>query len=82
MWFVSFKVIKQLFLQFTNNWLTTYFFSIILFPFALTLLLILSGIFLFVDMIALVVNLLYLSFSIWHIFMFYLQKQRAFLTSL
>ena len=64
----SFKVIKQLFLPFTNHRLFISFFSIIFFPSALTLLPILSGIFFFVDVIASVVTLLYLSVSIWYIF--------------
>ena len=63
------KVIKQLFLPFTNNRLTTALFSTIFFPSALTLLLILSGIFLYVvDVVGSVVNFLYLSVSIWYIF--------------
>ena len=63
-----FKVIKQLFLPFTNNRLTISLFSIIFFASALTLFLILLRIFVFVDLIALVVNLLYLSVSIWYKF--------------
>ena len=78
----SFKVIKQLFLPFTNNRLTTSLFSIIFFPSALTLLLILPGIFLYVDVIVSVVNLMYLSVSISYIFDVLSAKRRTFLTSL
>ena len=53
------KVIKPLFLPFTNNRLATSLFATIFFPSALTLLLILSGIFLYVDVVASVVNLVY-----------------------
>ena len=54
----SFKAIKQLLLPFANTRLTTSLFSIIIFPSALTLLLILLGISLCVEVIASVVNLL------------------------
>ena len=74
--------IKQLFLPFTNNRLTTSLFSTIFFPSALTLLLILSGIFLYVDVVASVVNLLYLSISIWYIFDVLSAKTKSFLTFL
>ena len=73
------KVIKQLFLPFTNNRLTTSLFSTIFFPSALTLLLILSGIFLYVDVVASVVNLLYLSVSIWYNFDVLYAKTKSFL---
>ena len=76
MW--PFKVIKQLFLPFSNNCLTISLFPIIFFPSALTLLLILSGIFFFVDVIASVVNLLYLSVLIWYIFDVLLAKTKGF----
>ena len=78
----SFNVIKQMFLLFRNNWLTISLFSIIFFPSALIMLLIFSGIFLFVDVIALIVDLLHFSVLIYIYLMFYLQKQRAFLISL
>ena len=61
-------MIKQLFLPFTNNRLATSLFTTIFFRSALTLLLILFGIFFYVDVIASVVNLLYFSVSIWYIF--------------
>ena len=64
----SFKVIKQLFVLFTDIRSTSSLFSIIFFPSALTLLLILSRIFLYVNVIVSKVDLLYLSFSIWYIF--------------
>ena len=66
MW--SFKVIKQLFPSFTSIWLTTSLFSNIFFPSALTLLIILSEIFLYVKVIASVFNLLYSSLLILDIF--------------
>ena len=72
------KVIKQLFLPFTNNQLTTSLCFTIFFPSALTLLLILLGIFLYVDVVASVVNLLYLSVSIWYIFDVLFAKTRSF----
>ena len=64
----SFKVIEQLLLPFTNNRLTTSLFSTIFCSSTLTLLLSLWEIFLYVDVIASVVNLLYWSVSIWYIF--------------
>ena len=66
----SFKVIKQLFLPFTNNRLTTSLFSTIFFPSALTLLLILSGIFCTLT--------LYLSVSIWYILDVLTAKTKSF----
>ena len=72
------KVIKQLFLPFTNNRLTNSLFSTIFFPSALTLLLILSVIFLYVDVVASVVNLLYLSVLIWYIFDILSAKKKSF----
>ena len=72
------KVIKQLFLPFTNNRLTTSLFSTVFFPSALTLLLILSGIFLHVDVVALVVSLLHLSVSIWYILDVLSAKTKSF----
>ena len=72
------KVIKQLFLSFTNNRLTTSLFSTIFFPSALTLLLILSGIFLYVDVVGSVVNLLYMFVSICYIFDILSAKTKSF----
>ena len=74
----SFTVIKQLFLRFTKNRWTTSLFSIIFFTSALTLFLNLSGNFLYVDVIGRVVNLLYLSFSIWYIFDVLSPKTKSF----
>ena len=73
LWF--FKVIKQLFLLFTKNWLTTSLFSIIFFPSALTLMLILPRIFLYVDVITSAVNFLYLCVLIWYIFIYVLSAK-------
>ena len=56
----SFKVIKQLFLLVTNNPLTTSLFSTIFFPSALTLLLTLAGIFLYVDVVFICLDLVYI----------------------
>ena len=71
-------MIKQLFLPLANNWLTTSLFSNILFPSALNLFLILSRIFLFVGMIASVVNFLYLYISISYIFDVLSAKTKSF----
>ena len=72
------KVIKQLFLPFTNNRLTNSLFSTIFFPSALTLLLILSVISFYVDVVASVINLLYLSVSIWYILDALSAKKKSF----
>ena len=72
------KVVKQLFKPSTNIRLTTFWFCIIFFPSALTLLLILSGIFLFVDVTASVFSLGWSSFSIWHIFDVLSAKSKSF----
>ena len=66
----SFKRIKQLFLPFRNIRLTAFLFLLFMFSSALTLLLILSGIFLYVDVIVSVVNLLYSSLSLVYVWCF------------
>ena len=72
----SFKVIQQLFLPFAYVRFTTSLFATTFFPSTLTLLLILSGIFLYVDVIELLVNSLYSSRFV--IFLtFYLHKGRV-----
>ena len=71
-------MIKQLFLPFTNNRFATSLFSTIFFPSAVTLLLILVGIILFVEVIASVVNLLYLPVLIWYIFDVLSAKTKSF----
>ena len=70
--------IKQLFLPFTNNRLTTSLFSTIFFPSALTFVANFVGDFLQVDVIASVVNLLYSSLSISYIFDVSSAKTKSF----